>query len=70
LLANFAKEVTAVIDKHSKIDWHENTEVHNRIAYEIDDLLYNFTKKNGIELTFDQIDKIIENVKTVALRRY
>lgn len=70
LLGNLARDIDTIIDKHSKVDWHDNMEVHNRIAQEIDDLLYDFMKKNGIVLGYDQIDKIIENVKTVALRRY
>ncbi|QUH18953.1 type I restriction endonuclease subunit R [Alkaliphilus sp. B6464] len=70
LLAKFSKGVTKIIDEHSKVDWHENPEVHNRIEQEIDDLIYNFTKQHGITLDFEQIDKMIENIKTVALRRY
>jgi type I restriction enzyme, R subunit len=33
-------------------------------------LLYLYQKKYDLRLPYDQIDKIIENVKTVALRRY
>ena len=58
------------MDEYTKIDWHDNIDVHNRIAQEVDDLLYDFSKENNIELDFDQIDKIIENVKAVAIRRY
>jgi type I restriction enzyme R subunit len=65
-----AADIAATVEKHSKVDWHDNIDVHNRIAQEIDDLLYRFAKQQDIKLDYEQIDKIIENVKTVALRRY
>ena len=70
LMGELALKVDGIIEEHSKVDWHDNMEVHNRIAQELDDLLYDFAKEHGLKLDFDQIDKIIESVKTVALRRY
>lgn len=70
LMGDLAIKIDAIFDEHRKVDWHNNTEVHNRIAQELDDLLYDFASDNGLDLDFDQIDKIIESVKTVALRRY
>jgi type I restriction enzyme, R subunit len=70
LMGDLALQIDAIIDEHSKVDWHDNMEVHNRIAQELDDLLYDFAKEYGLQLDFQQIDKIIESVKTVALRRY
>src|SRR5690606_25766830 len=70
LMGKLALKVDEIIEEHSKVDWHDNMEVHNRIAQELDDLLYDFAKEHGLKLDFDQIDKIIESVKTVALRRY
>lgn len=70
ILAALAIDIDNIIDKHSKVDWHDNIEVHNRIAQEVDDLIYLYEKKYTLNLSYSQIDKIIENVKTVALRRY
>ena len=70
ILAMLALDIDIIIDKHSKVDWHDNLEVHNKIAQEIDDLLYLYQKRHDLHLPYEQIDKIIENVKTVALRRY
>jgi type I restriction enzyme, R subunit len=69
-LGKLALDIDQIIKEHSKVDWHDNIEVHNRIAQELDDLLYDFSKENQINIDFDTIDKIIEQVKTVALRRY
>lgn len=69
-LGNLALQIDDVIKENSKVDWHDNIDVHNKIAQEIDDILYEYTNKTGIEIPFDYIDKIIEKVKNVALKRY
>ena len=61
--------ITEIIEKNNAVDWQNNTDIHNRIAQEIDDLFYDF-EQNGFKVDFDTIDKITENVKTVALRRF
>ncbi len=53
-----------------KRDWHDNIDVHNKIEQEVEDLLFEFAKTNNIDLDFDQIDKILKEVRTVALKRY
>lgn len=70
LLSDISIEITNIIEKHSMVDWTNNTTIHDRIAQDIDDLFYQYEKERGLKLSFDVIDKIIENVKTVALRRF
>mgnify|MGYP000782741757 FL=1 len=68
--AEIAEEITAIIAKHSRVDWTNNQTIHNRISQDIDDLFYAYEKNRGLVLSFDLIDKVIENVKTVALWRF
>lgn len=68
--AEIAVEITAIIANHSRVDWTNNQTIHDRISQDIDDLFYDYEKDRGLFLSFDLIDKIIENVKTVALRRF
>ena len=68
--AEIAEEITAIIAKHSCVDWTNNQTIHNRISQDIDDLFYAYEKSRGLVLSFDLIDKVVENVKTVALRRF
>lgn len=68
--AEIAEEITAIIAKHSRVDWTNNQTIHNRISQDIDDLFYAYEKNRGLVLSFDLVDKVIENVKTVALRRF
>lgn len=69
-VAEIAESITKIIAKHSQVDWTNNKTIHDRISQDIDDLFYEYQKERGLKLSFDVIDKIIENVKTVALRRF
>lgn len=69
-VAEIAEKITKTIAKHSQVDWTNNKTIHDRISQDIDDLFYEYEKTRGLKLSFDVIDKIIENVKTVALRRF
>ena len=69
-VAEVAEEVTRIIAAHSQVDWSNNKTIHDRISQDIDDLFYQYEKKCGLVLSFETVDKIIDNVKTVALRRF
>lgn len=70
IISDISLEVTSIIQKHDTVDWQTNKEIHNKIAQDIDDMFYRLEKENGFVIDFDTIDKIIENVITVALRRF
>lgn len=68
--AEIAEKITKIVSRHSQVDWTNNKTIHDRISQDIDDLFYGYEKEREFKLSFDTIDKIIENVKTVALRRF
>lgn len=70
LVSDIAIEITEIIKKNDTVDWQNNQTIHNKIAQDIDDMFYDIEKKHNFKLDFDIIDKIIENVITVALRRF
>ena len=69
-VSDISMEITKIIEKHDTVDWQTNKDIHNKIAQDIDDMFYELEKENGFKINFDTIDKIIENVITVALRRF
>lgn len=69
-IAEISLEITNIIHKHSMVDWSENKTIHDRIAQDIDDMFFEYQKERGLNLSFDVVDNVIENVKTVALRRF
>lgn len=70
IVSDIAIEITEIIKENDTIDWQKNQTIHNKIAQQIDDLFYGYEKNRGFKVDFGIIDKIIENVITVALRRF
>ncbi|MDQ0160740.1 type I restriction endonuclease subunit R [Alkalibacillus salilacus] len=70
IVGELALDIDQIIDELTKVDWHDNQDVHNGIEQELDDLLCDFVDQHALNLNYDQIDKLIEHIKTVALRRY
>lgn len=70
MLADIAIEITNIIEKHSQVDWTDNKSIHDKIAQDIDDMFYEYECAGKCRFSFDVIDKVIENVKTTALRRF
>jgi type I restriction enzyme R subunit len=70
MISDVSLRITEIVDEHNMVDWQTNKDIHNKIAQDIDDMFYEIEKDTGITVDFDSVDKIIENVITVALRRF
>ena len=70
ILADLAADVTDLIKEYSKVDWSSNNDIHKKIQNAIDDLLYKYSDKYEWNLDFDTMDKLNDNIKTIALRRF
>ena len=70
MISDISLRITEIVDAHNMVDWQTNKDIHNKIAQDIDDMFYEIEKDTGITVDFDSVDKIIENVITVALRRF
>lgn len=70
IIAELSADITEVIKEYSKVDWTSNTDIHKKISHALDDLLYDYSDKYNWDLSFEIMDNIIDNVKTIALRRF
>lgn len=70
IVTDISLRITDIIKEHDMVDWHNNQTIHNKIAQDIDDLFYEYETTCGFKIDFDTVDKIIDNVITVALRRF
>jgi len=43
------------------VDWGRNPDIQNRMKTDIEDLLFDLQDRNGIQLTFEQIDTILDD---------
>ena len=69
-MAQMSIDITEIFKSHIQVGWEQNITIQNRISQDIDDLFYEYEKSLGFKISFDLIDKIIENSKTVAMRRF
>ena len=69
-IAALSADITDIIKEYSKVDWTSNLDIHKKISHALDDLLYDYSDRNSWDLSFEIMDKIIDNVKTIALRRF
>ena len=69
-LTHVARSITDIVHRHATVDWKSNTDIHNRIRQDIDDLFYDLEQRKGISVDFDTVDRVSECVINVAMRRF
>lgn len=52
------------------VNWTTNTDVQNRMRTAIEDTLFDLKSRTGLDLSFDEIDAILERCLDIARRRY
>lgn len=68
--ADTAIAIHAILKKHGKVHFWDDADAQKEVINEIDDYLYDEVKtRRGIELSFDQMDEIIEKTLQVARHR-
>ncbi len=70
LLGEISNKISDAIEKDVKVDWRNNIETRNRIAQSIDDIFWEYEKKGVMKLDSEILDRVIENVLFVAIKRY
>lgn len=67
-------DITLVIQKEIeskiKVDWHNNKDIYNELAQFIEDTIYTYKSRKNINISFEEIDLIIEEIIGIALIKY
>jgi type I restriction enzyme R subunit len=69
-LAQTALRIDEIIQRERIVNWTANLDVQNRMQIEIEDALHDFKSETGVDLSFDEIDSILEKCLDIARRRY
>ena len=69
-LGDIALVIQKEIESKIKVDWHNNKDIHNELAQYIEDTIYTYKSRKNIDLTFEEIDLIIEEIIGIALIKY
>jgi type I restriction enzyme R subunit len=65
-----ALEIDRIIWKTRIVDWTSKPDIQNEMRNQIDDCLYELKKRSGIDLSFDDMDFIIESSINIARANY
>lgn len=69
VLAEAACEMEDIIRRHAVVRWRENIDAQNRMRNDLDDFLYDLQTKKGVQISFDQMDAIVEAMIRIAIHR-
>lgn len=68
-LAELAVDIEQVIEKRAIVNWANNSDVQNQMKTDIEDLLFSFQEENSIELSYEEIDSILDRCISTAKAR-
>lgn len=69
VMAETSLKVHDAIEKHKIRDWAGNRDVQNKMAIDLEDLLYALKGRHDLNLSADKMDEIINTLIMVAKRR-
>jgi type I restriction enzyme R subunit len=70
IIAEVAARIDDAILRERIVNWTTNTDVQNRMRNDIEDALFDLKSRTGLDLSFDEIDAILEKCLDIARRRY
>lgn len=62
--------IDEIVKENRIVNWTNNSDVQNRMVGAIEDYLFELKEKHGIDLTFEDIDRILELILDIARVRY
>jgi type I restriction enzyme, R subunit len=69
-LAQTSMRIDEIVQREKIVNWTANLDVQNRMQIEIEDALHDFKSETGMDLSFDEIDSILEKCMDISRRRY
>ncbi len=63
-------KIDEIFSKNLVVDWHMKEDIQNKIINKIEDYLYDLKDREVIDISYDDIDEILENTMNVAKKRY
>jgi len=67
--AEAALDIDRIIEERRTVHWTENADVQNQMRNAIEDRLFEMKDRDGVPLTLDDIDAIMEKAIDVAKAR-
>ncbi len=68
--ATISLAIDDIVQEHRIVHWTHNTDVQNRMKLAIEDYLFELMERENLELSFKEIDRILDSVLDIARVRY
>ena len=68
--AEASLHIDAIVQDHTIVNWVNNTDVQNQMKGAIEDYLFELKEARGFDLTFEDVDRILELCLEIARVRY
>lgn len=65
-----ADKINTAIKSFACVDWRLSTATHKEMRQALDDLIWDFSDEQNLDLAPKQIDILIENAMKTAMSRY
>lgn len=62
--------IDEIVQENRIVNWTNNSDVQKQMMEAIEDYLFELKEERGIDLTFEDIDRILELVLDIARTRY
>ena len=69
-LAKLSVQINEAVKERARVEWHYNPSVHKSINQAIEDLIWDLCDKHGVQLTEQQLDRLLESAMKTAMARY
>ena len=69
-LATLSIRVKETVVTNAKRDWRDNVIVNRKIVSELDDVIFDFIEENGLKMSVDMIDLLLDEFMMVAKKRF
>jgi len=70
VVADVAMRIDDAVLRERIVNWTTNIDVQNRMRNDIEDALFDLKSRTGLDLSFDEIDAVLEKCLDIARRRY
>ena len=68
--AEIGLKIDEIFKRNLVVDWHTKDDIQNNILNEIEDYLYELKEDKKLEISYDDIDQILEKTLEVGKKRY
>ena len=69
-LATLSIKIKETVVANAKRDWRDNVIVNRKIVSELDDVIFDFIEENGLKMSVDMIDLLLDEFMMVAKKRF